>query len=298
VFVVWLVTADAGGRWTEDLITDPRAIHFYDRTRLVSQPFATLPIAGPDRSSLKRTYGQLSWGRDAVWDAYYYFDSDTLWTEETLPTPVQASQPLMTERINLRVLLDPRIPPSDIEVDTGLPVTYRIVPEESVVSYGVGELFAGQTYNYAIGVTNGIAGEMVIDLANPAASLVGPITVNIEQFNSDNILRDERIRFNNLESASYPLALFTTNEVVGLPNSYNMGDTLTFEMVGELVVREITMPTTFQVSASIEDGQLVGTTTTQLLMTDFGFDPPDIAGMIATENEVDITFDFVANPVQ
>jgi hypothetical protein len=31
-------------------------------------------------------------------------------------------------------------------------------------------------------------------------------------------------------------------------------------------------------------------------MTDFGFEPPTIAGMIDAENDVDITFEFVALP--
>jgi hypothetical protein len=31
-------------------------------------------------------------------------------------------------------------------------------------------------------------------------------------------------------------------------------------------------------------------------MTDFGFDPPNIAGMLQAENEVNIFFDFVARP--
>jgi hypothetical protein len=29
-------------------------------------------------------------------------------------------------------------------------------------------------------------------------------------------------------------------------------------------------------------------------MTDFGFDPPDIAGILKAENDVAITFEFVA----
>jgi hypothetical protein len=31
-------------------------------------------------------------------------------------------------------------------------------------------------------------------------------------------------------------------------------------------------------------------------MTDYGFEPPDIANILRAENEVDITFEFVARP--
>lgn len=72
----------------------------------------------------------------------------------------------------------------------------------------------------------------------------------------------------------------------------------TFEMVGELNVRETPVTTTFQVTARLENGEPWVRQSAQILMTDFGFTPPVIAGFIETENEVDITFEFVALPVE
>ena len=296
IFVIWLITADGGGRWQEDLLDDPRVLHFYDPKRSIISPFTKLPIDGPERSSLARTYGQLSWGENAVWDAYYYFEGETLWEEEAPPLPSQAGQPLMTERFAIQNLVVQAATESNSTLDTSAPIEFEIVADQSAVSYGVGETFAGKAYNYAIGVTNVISGNVTIDFNNPAASTVGPITVNIREFQSDNILRDERIQTAHLESATFPLATFTPNKLSGLPDSYALGDTLQFEIIGDLTVRGTTVPTTFQVEASVSGDTLTGTASAQVLMTDFGFEPPVIANLIATENEVDIVFEFVARP--
>ena len=45
-----------------------------------------------------------------------------------------------------------------------------------------------------------------------------------------------------------------------------------------------------------DGGRLIGTATAQILMTDFGFDPPAIGDLIRADNEVIITFEFVAEP--
>ena len=44
----------------------------------------------------------------------------------------------------------------------------------------------------------------------------------------------------------------------------------------------------------MNDERLTGQANTSVRMTDFDFDPPTVAGMIEAENNVDITFEFVA----
>lgn len=302
IFAVWFGTVpsnmlprELNGRRDETLLNDPRVIHFWDRGRSVNQFFAAkVPLEGPDRSSLDNLYGGAVWGQ-FIWDVYLLYGPEAVWND--VPDRlVSSGYPILSTRMALQATLNPNLP--SVAQEIIVPTTYEIVPAQSVVSYGVGETFAGRTYNYAIGVTSDVQGELLLNPANPAASQVGPITIAIVTFQSDNFLRDERIQNEFLESATYPLAVFTPTEIRGLPNSYTPGETLNFEMVGELNVREISITTTFQVEARLENGELIGTATTQILMTDFGFDPPVIAGFIETENEVDITFEFVALPVQ
>jgi polyisoprenoid-binding protein YceI len=174
---------------------------------------------------------------------------------------------------------------------------YLIVPTESEVRYEVAETFLRDNrLATAIGVTQEIEGAITVDPENPQNSTIGVITIDISAFTSDEDRRDQAIRDRWLESATYPIATFEPTEITGLPETYTEGDELSFQVTGDMTVRETTNPVTFDVTAQVMDGELVGTATTDIKMTDFGFDPPDIAGILRAEDDVQLIFDFVARP--
>ena len=173
---------------------------------------------------------------------------------------------------------------------------FLIDPDQSSVSYGVGETFLsqGNRYNYAVGVTTIISGEILVDSNNPSDSTIGEITVDISAFQSDKSRRDKAIRDRWLQSSKFPVAVFSPTELRGLPNQYTRGDVLDFEIAGSLTVRDVSRPTIFTAKVSLNDERLTGQANASIRMTDFDFDPPTVAGMIEAENNVDITFEFVA----
>ncbi len=174
--------------------------------------------------------------------------------------------------------------------------TFTIVPEESKVSYAVGETFLNQNNKFitAIGVTQEIQGEVHVDKANPSNSTVGPLDIDISAFQSDEEKRDKAIRERWLESATYPIATFESTSVEGLPESYTDGEEVAFQITGDVTVRETTAPVTFDTTAQINGNEMAGTATGTVQMTDFGFEPPNIANILTAENAVELTFEFVA----
>ncbi|NMB89843.1 MAG: YceI family protein [Chloroflexi bacterium] len=191
----------------------------------------------------------------------------------------------------------------DSENTTEVPVTgdagtvvFNIVPQESKVTYEVGETFFSQNNRFAlaIGTTGQISGSVTADLADPPASALGPIEVDISQFTSDSSRRDNFIRQNQLESGRFPIATFTSTHIEGLPTSYAEGQNYTFQVTGDLTVKEATQPVTFDVTARLEGNTLTGTATSAIKMSDFGVGPISLVGMLQTEDEVKLTFDFVA----
>lgn len=178
-------------------------------------------------------------------------------------------------------------------------VVFRIVPEESQVTYEVGETFLNQNNRYAIAVgrTQQVNGEVRFDQANPRNSSVGALTIDISTFTSDSPRRDNAIRDRWLESARYPLATFAPTAIEGLPEKYTSGEEITLTITGDLTVREVTRPATFTVTGAIDGETMRGVAETQIKMTDFGFQPPDIAGVLRAEDDVKISFSFVARPV-
>ncbi len=186
------------------------------------------------------------------------------------------------------------------QVGEGLPPsggarTYQIVPGESTVQYEVGETFLSDNrFNTAIGVTDVVSGEIHLDVANPQNSSLGMITVDISRFKSDSGRRDNAIRERFIQTAKFPIVTFTPTGISGLPATYTPGEEISFQVTGDVTIRETTRPLTFDVTAKLEGDTLTGTATTTFLMSDFGFGPIEIAGMLGTEDEVKITFKFVA----
>ena len=175
--------------------------------------------------------------------------------------------------------------------------TYRLDPARSEARYEVGEtFFDGNRFVVAVGRTKGVAGEIRIDPANPAASQVGEIVVDISQLTSDKERRDNFIRRNALMSSQFPEARFAVGSIDGFPADPAMDTPLTFTMTGDLMVKDVTKATTWAVTTTLTAAALTGTATTTVKMSDFGIGPIEIP-MLATEDDVLIAFDFVAVPV-
>lgn len=174
--------------------------------------------------------------------------------------------------------------------------TYTISALNSAVTYQVGEVFINENnrINTAVGVTKGISGKVEIDRANPQNSQIGPVTIDISQFTSDSSRRDNAIRSRFLESGKYPQATFVTTQIEGLPTTIEDGKTYPLKISGDLTIREVTKPVTFDANVRLDQSRLSGQAGTTLLMSDFGFGPISIAGILKTDDQVNLAFEFVA----
>jgi polyisoprenoid-binding protein YceI len=177
--------------------------------------------------------------------------------------------------------------------------TFRIVPDQTEASYEVQEQFLRRDLpNQAIGKTNTVEGEFQFTLDGKPTGQVTKFTVDLRTLTSDESRRDNRIRRQWLESDKYPFAEFVSTEAQNLPASYTDGQEVAFKLVGNLTIREITRPVTFDVTGKLVGDTVTGTATTQILMKDFGFDPPDIAGMLTVKDGVTIRVNFTAKEAQ
>ena len=221
--------------------------------------------------------------------------------EPTIAVSSPADTPVATE------MSDPQ--PAATEVTASEPiaeaapptaglVTYKIVPGESQLQYEVGEVFIDENNRFAvaIGVTPQVAGEISLDLAAPQNSSLGTLTADISQFKSDSSRRDNAIRGRFIETERYPTVTFVPTSIEGLPESYQEGQDLPLKIIGDLTIREKTLPVTFDAVVRLEGNQLTGQATTTILMSDFEFGPISIAGILKTEDEAKITLTIVARP--
>lgn len=182
--------------------------------------------------------------------------------------------------------------------------TFVIVPQESTASYLVDEEFFGGAFaKYGIaageadvvGSTGAIEGQLQLNLDNLAAALgENHFTVQMNTLTTDRPLRDDWIRENGPRFNDYPLATFVATAIEGAPTTYTEGKEVSFKLIGDLTVREITQPVTFDVTASLSGDTLTGVATTRLLMSDFGIEPPNFANTLKVADEFGIEVKFTA----
>ena len=200
-------------------------------------------------------------------------------------------------------------PPVATPTDAGVPVTdepvgavtglrtYSFDTSQSSASYSVDEFFLqeGNRLGTAVGVSSEISGDLQINFDDPTASPLGTVTVDISVLKSDSNQRDNAIRRQWLESSTYPLATFTATEIQGLAGAPSQGQTVTFKLIGDMTVRETTLPVTWDVTATLDGEALKGTATTQIMMADFGVEPPKNPFLSVTDG-VKLTLNYVLLP--
>jgi polyisoprenoid-binding protein YceI len=180
------------------------------------------------------------------------------------------------------------------------PVVFRIVPDESEVRFILTEDLRGQ-FTTVIGRTDQVAGDILVDFAAPANSRVGEIVINARTLLTDNEFRNRAIRSEILESSKpeYEFSQFTPTAVTGLPDSVSVGDEFTFQIAGDLKVRDITNPVTFDVTATLtSENRLEGTAKTTVTRAEYDLQIPSVPSVANVSDEVQLEIDFVATRVQ
>ena len=92
----------------------------------------------------------------------------------------------------------------------------------------------------------------------------------------------------------YPDATFVATAIEGAPAAYDNGQEVGFKLSGDLTVRDVTKPVTFDVNAKLAGDTLSGTATTRVKLSDFGIEPPNFANTLTVADEFTIQVEFVA----
>lgn len=178
---------------------------------------------------------------------------------------------------------------------------YRISEEGSEARFILDEEILGNP-NTVVGTTNRVAGDIIIDFANPASSQLGTIAVNARTLRTDDDFRDQSIRGQILESSQdeFEFITFDPTELVGLPTEpVGVGDEVSFDIVGDLTIRTVTQEVTFAATVTItSEEQISGLASTTVTRTQYELvveTPPNIGNV---EEQVTIELEFVANLVE
>lgn len=176
---------------------------------------------------------------------------------------------------------------------------YRITPEESEVRYIIDEVKRGQPTT-VVGTTNQVAGDIRLDLNNPAASRVGVIRINVRTLRTDEERRDRATRSRILQSAqpAFEFSEFSPTTIDGLPASVEVGIPVNLRLHGDLTIRDITHPISFDLTVTLVSlDRLEGKASTTVHRSDYNLVIPRVPFIADVSEDVRLEIDLVATLV-
>ena len=182
-----------------------------------------------------------------------------------------------------------------IERNAGATV-FRIAPAESEVRFIIHEDLFGQP-NDVVGRTSEVAGDVLVNLSNPARSEACAIRINARTLVTDNEFRNRAIRGQILQSSQdeFEFAEFVPTAISGMPETVTVGTPITFQLTGDLRVRHLVNPVTFDVTATlVSDERLEGSASTTVTRGEYELNIPNAPGVANVADEVGLEMDFVA----
>ncbi len=176
----------------------------------------------------------------------------------------------------------------------GSDAIFALDPELSQARFVTEEILANQP-NTVIGVNNQVQGGGVLNIANPALSTLDEFLIDSSGFVTDSNLRSRAIRQFILQSSQYPVISFQPMGIAGIPIEIVIGETLPFEVVGLLTIREIAQEVTFVGQATmVTEVRVEGLATAIVLRSDFELTIPSVPRVAGVDEEVILEIEFVA----
>ena len=185
-----------------------------------------------------------------------------------------------------------------VQLETFEDIKFVIEKKDSRVSYLAPKQFLNSGLDIVEGTTREIIGEFTLTLSDcdQADSCLYiknlSIRADISTLKSNNVIRDQSINNQWLQSALFPEAIFRIDELV-LPNK-NFDSKVEDTIVGKLSIREIELDTPFSITAYLEDDKIFISGFTEIDTTWFGFDAPTRFNAWEVLNPIGIKVELVA----
>jgi polyisoprenoid-binding protein YceI len=213
----------------------------------------------------------------------------------TAPTQPAATQAAPTVEASLEAPVATQSDPP-ASASQGSPVNYQISQDESQVRFNIHEELRGQPKD-VIGVSNQIAGEVAVDLNDLSSARIGEIVINARTLATDDSRRNQAIRNRILFTDQYELITFKPTQISSLKGSAAPSQSFVFQVTGDLTIKDVTKPVTFDVTVIVESPErLVGSAKTSINRADFNLNVPSVPFVANVGETMTLETDFVLKP--
>ena len=183
--------------------------------------------------------------------------------------------------------------PADSEATDG--ATVITVTAGSEALYRINEQLANRNLpNDAVGTTSDIEGQIVFSADGTVDAEQSKITVGVNSLSSDSDRRDRYIQRNSLESNQYPEVTIDITEINGLSWPLPTSGETTFEMVGDLTIRDQTRSVTWETTATFTENGVNGLAKTVVTFEQYEMTQPRVSIVLSVADEIRLEISFVA----
>ena len=179
---------------------------------------------------------------------------------------------------------------------------FVIVPEETTARFELEEDLRSSITGWALGAritvvgeTNQVSGDILLDPSNLSETAVSDIQIDAHSIKTNEFFRNRAIQQFILQTEAHPFITFQPTTIIGLPDSASVGETLHFEIMGELTIRDISRTEQFEVTATLfSETELSGTATALISREAYALTIPNAPNDTNVDEAVDLYIDFVA----
>lgn len=214
------------------------------------------------------------------------------------PTATEETQPVVEPVAEATVAeVQPTETPTEATTETASgPTIFEIVSAESQARFVINEVLRGSPKT-VIGATDQVSGQLAVDPSDPAATQVGVIQVNARTLATDSNMRDRALKNWILQTNDYEFVTFEPSEVLSMPASVAVGESFSFQLAGNLTVRDTTVPVTFDVTVTpVSETRLEGMATLTIPYQDLNVSIPDLPSVDTVSDDLTLELEFVAIP--
>jgi polyisoprenoid-binding protein YceI len=172
---------------------------------------------------------------------------------------------------------------------------YHIDPNASSARFVIDEVLRGSPKT-VVGTTNQVAGQIAADLDDLDAAQVGTIRINARTLATDEAGRNRMLQNQILKTDEHEYIELSPKQMIGLPEGVTVGQSFTFQLVGDLTIRGTTRESTFDVRVTpTSDDRLEGTASTTIRYADWGVTVPQVPSVAGVAEQAALQLDFVAS---
>ena len=146
----------------------------------------------------------------------------------------------------------------------------------------------------AVGETRDVTGTIVFNEDGSVLPEASVIIVGVNGLRSDESRRDGYLSRNSIQTSRFPDATFAINGTEGLVWPLPSEGIVSFTLLGDMTIRDVTRPVTLDVDAEFTGDSFIAIASTIITFDQFDMSKPRLAFILSVEDEIRLELDIQA----